>query len=167
MKNPIHQADRELAKWRNLKVELKAADLDDETLRDTLEGATNLHEALLAIDETIIEDEALAIGLKAQIEKLCARATRLANRIERKRTIIADSMIKAGIKQVKGANATISLSHRAPKMVVINEALVPEKWWKRQDPKLDKVEITRILNAGEKIPGVTLDNGAPQLTIRR
>ena len=42
-------------------------DLDEETLADTLEGMTTLHELLAGLIRSALTEEALAEGLKARI----------------------------------------------------------------------------------------------------
>jgi len=39
-------------------------DLDDETIRDTLEGITNLHEMIATVIRSALVDEALLAGLR-------------------------------------------------------------------------------------------------------
>jgi hypothetical protein len=43
-------------------------DTDDETIRDTLEGITNLHEMIAAVIRSALVDEALRAGLRFRLE---------------------------------------------------------------------------------------------------
>ena len=43
-------------------------DLDDETIRDTLEGITNLHEMIAAVIRSALVDEALHFGLRSRLD---------------------------------------------------------------------------------------------------
>ena len=56
----------ELPRYRLLKQRLVAEypDLDDETLADTLEGITDLHEMIAAVIRSALVDEALHAGLR-------------------------------------------------------------------------------------------------------
>ena len=46
------------------------------------------------------------------------------------------------------------------------EALIPAKFWKPQDPKLDRAAVAEALKAGETVPGASLSNGGLSLSIR-
>ena len=49
-------------------------DIDETTLADTLEGATNLHEAIGALVRSAIDDEDLVSALKVRLEAYKQRA---------------------------------------------------------------------------------------------
>jgi hypothetical protein len=48
-------------------------DLDDQTLNDTLDGATNFKEALSALIRSALDDECLAAALRDRISDMRAR----------------------------------------------------------------------------------------------
>jgi hypothetical protein len=58
--------------YRAVKERIRALDpkLDEETLADTVEGLTDVHEILAAIIRAALADEALASGLKGRIAVL-------------------------------------------------------------------------------------------------
>ena len=45
---------------------------DDETIRDTLEGITDLHEMIAAVIRSALVDEALQAGLRTRLEEMRA-----------------------------------------------------------------------------------------------
>ena len=49
-------------------------DLDDETIRDTLEGITNLNELISELIRSALVDEALQAGLRTRLEDMRGRA---------------------------------------------------------------------------------------------
>src|SRR6185295_2541413 len=57
-------------------------ELDDETLKDTLEGISYLPEAISAVIRSSLEDEAYILGLKGRLDDLQARLSRLRERTE-------------------------------------------------------------------------------------
>lgn len=166
---PVAFVSNEAAKYAKLKEQLQAADLDEQTLLDTLEGETNLAEALAEVAQSALEDEAMAEGLAGLIQSLQERKSRLAKAGESKRTLIIMAMERAGLSTVKQPNATLSVRATKPKVVVTDESLVPAAYFKPVDPQLDKVALKSALETmepGQSIPGAELSNGGVSLTIR-
>jgi len=58
---------------------------DDETLQDTLEGITVLHEMVAAVIRSALVDEALQAGLRTRLEEMRRRQERLEKRSAKKR----------------------------------------------------------------------------------
>lgn len=164
--NPGQAVLDELAKYQKLRSLLVAEETDTQAILDTLEGETNLHEALLEVAESALDDEALAEAIRLRIEALQARKSRVEVTAEHKRGLIIMAMERAGLKQVKGPAATLSVRPLPGKVVVKDEALVPAIYFKPQDPKLDKAALTEALRDGQKVDGCELSNGGVSLTIR-
>jgi len=53
-----------------------------------------------------------------------------------------------------------------PKTIIADEALIPARFWKPSDPKLDRAAVSAALKAGEIVPGATLGNGGFTLSVR-
>ena len=62
-------------------------DLDDETIRDTLEGITDLHEMIATVIRSALVDEALGSGLRARLDDMKERLSRLEVRASKKREL--------------------------------------------------------------------------------
>ncbi len=151
-----------------LRAELeKLDDMDERTLLDTLEGETNLQEAIQAIDEFVLDAEADVAGAVAVMERIASRKSRAERRIDRLRTVITQAMDIAGVKTIKTAGGTYTLRDTKPAPVIEDESLIPAAYFKTPDPKLDKTAINEAVKAGEEIPGVRLSNGGISLTLRR
>ena len=67
-------------------------ELDDETLRDTLEGLSDLPDILAVTIRSAMEDAAMAKGLKGLLDELKARLDRLEGRADKKRTLAQEAM---------------------------------------------------------------------------
>ena len=68
----------ELSKYRLVKEQLLGSFplIDEETLRDTLEGITDLHEMIAAVIRSALVDEALHSGLRSRLEDMRERLSR-------------------------------------------------------------------------------------------
>src|SRR3954447_7336378 len=76
-------------------------DLDEQTLSDTLEGATDFREALAALVRSALDDECLCAALKARLEDMKARLARLQARSISKRQVAAENMLAADIDRLQ------------------------------------------------------------------
>ena len=139
---------------------------DDETLADTLEGITDLHEMIAAIIRSALVDEALQAGLRTRIDEMRQRLTRLAERGLKKRQLALEAMNEAGLRKLEQPDFTASARLGAPPLVVNSERDVPESYWIPQPPKLDRQTLTSDLRRGDQVPGACLGNAAPILTVR-
>jgi hypothetical protein len=139
---------------------------EPQLILDTIEGETDLGEACAVVYEETLEDEILLAGLASKIEELQARKSRMERSIEQRRVIILMAMEKAQVGTLKTPLGTMSVRQIPPKAIVTDEALVPARFWKPSDPKLDKTALKEALDAKEAIPGATLSNGGIGLTVR-
>ena len=151
-----------------LRERLKAAEpeLDEQTLSDTIEGLTDLHEIVAAIVRSAIVDEALAEGLRGRVGEMQKRLERLEDRASKRRQIARDVMAETGLKSITAPDFTISLRLGAPGLVVIDEALIPQNYWVPRDPRLDRHALNTDLKRDIEIPGVALKNPEPILSVR-
>ncbi len=141
-------------------------DLDGQTLADTVEGLTNLHDIVAAIIRAAVTDEALGDGLRGRIADMQQRLTRFEDRAASWRRIARDVMIEADIKKVTAPDFTISIRAGTPSLVVIDEPSIPPKYWEPRDPRLNRQLLTADLKGGEAIMGASLSNPEPVLSVR-
>lgn len=163
----IRKASHELARYQELRNALSGEGLDTQTLLDTLEGETDLHECLLVIADSVQEDECMSEAVGLQIERLKERKARFDRSAETKRAIIEQAMDRAGLvgKSIKGPGATLTLRQTAGKPLIEEEIAIPAQYWKPQDPALDRKALAADLKAGIAIPGARLSNGGISLSI--
>jgi hypothetical protein len=143
---------------------------DAELVADTIEGETGLVEAIDAALAEIDECEILITGLKAKEETFAERRRREETKVERIKALIEQAMMTTEQMSLKLPGATLTLTQRAPGLIVSNEADIPTKFWIEQErpaPKLDRKALTAALRAKEAIPGAGLDNGSLSLSMRR
>lgn len=141
-------------------------DTDEDALRDTVEGLTNLTDVLTSILQSHLDDLALLAALRARILDMQERFARLEFRADKKRALVASVMQRADIKKLTEADFTASLRQVPPGVVVLDEGAIPERFWRPQPPKLDRKGVLAALNAGHAVPGATLGNGGTTIAVR-
>lgn len=142
------------------------ADIDEETLADTLEGLTDLHEVIAAVARSALVDEALVAGLKGHIQNLQDRLRRLTERAASRRRIARDAMLEVDVRKITAPDFTLSVRSGSPAIAVIDEAAIPNAYWKPRDPTLDRAGLLSDLKAGVPIAGAALSNPEPVLSVR-
>ena len=158
----------EISRYQLLKQRLldDYGDLDEETLADTLEGITDLHEMIAAVIRSALVDEALQSGLRRRLDEMRERLARLAERSSRKRQLALDAMSEVGLSKLVQPDFTASSRAGTPALVVIAEEAIPQIYWTPQSPKLDRQAVLRELKRGAEVPGAQLNNPKPVLTVR-
>jgi Siphovirus Gp157 len=141
-------------------------EVDDETIRDTLEGITDLHEMIAAIIRSALVDEALHAGLRFRIDDMKQRLSRLEVRAEKKRQLALEAMSEVGFTKLEQPDFTASTRAGSRALIVIAEDEIPNTYWVPQPPKLDRQTILGELKRGGEIPGAQLSNPQPVLMVR-
>lgn len=139
---------------------------DDELKADTIEGETNLHEALVAALHRVAEIEAHADGINAAIKRFKQRGDRLEAQAERIRAAIALALEMAELPKIELPTATIALRKTPPKVIITSEADIPSSFFKEPPPVIDKKAILDALKANVSVPGAELSNGGMSITVR-
>src|SRR5829696_2227713 len=95
----ISVTDAELNRFTELRRRLIEADpeIDERTLADTLEGATNLKEAIGGIIRSALNDESLAEALGVRLVQMRERLDRIETTADRKRQVALAAMEEADI----------------------------------------------------------------------
>ena len=158
----------ELLHYEYLREQLAAQypDADEETLLDTLEGITDLHEAISAVMRARLNDLTLASALKSRISNMQDRLSRIDIRAEAMKTAIVTVMDRAGIKKITDPEFTLSLRPVSPGLKLTNEALIPDEFWSPQPPRLNRRDLLITLKAGDVVSGAVLGNGGMTISVR-
>lgn len=141
-------------------------DIDEQTLADTVEGLTNLHEIVQAIIRSALAEEALAKGLKCRIADMQDRLNRFEDRASKRRQIAKDVMVDLGLKKLIAPDFTVSVREGTPSLMVIDEDAVPKTYWEPGEPRLRRQILTHHLKQGEEVAGATLSEPQPFLVVR-
>lgn len=138
-------------------------DDDERLLLDTLEGETDLFELSRRLLDGIERDEADVNALAEQIDARRARQARCKARVEARREAVGALMECAGVEKLTLPEATVSWRRAPPKLVVTDEAAVPDDLC----TFTRKPNMAAIKAAAEPVPGTSLDNGGVSITVRR
>ena len=141
-------------------------DLDDQTLNDTLEGATNFKEAIAALIRSALEDECLADALRDRMTDMRTRLSRHEARAASKRQVAVENMQVADIRKLTEPDFTASTRVGPPSVVIDNEHELPIDYLLPQPPKPDKRAILEALTRGAMVPGAALAQPKLSLSVR-
>lgn len=167
--------------------------LDPATLHDMVQGETSLLETIEKVVELIGQDEAFAAGIAKHISTLQARKSRLEKRVDTLRAMIFNAMDMLEDKRIDLPIATLVLKLTPAKVVVIDEAEIPARFFetpapvlvkkplgdelkarraafndlesKHSDGRIPKEAMDAFLAAFPPIPGAELDNGSATIQI--
>ena len=140
--------------------------IDEQTLADTVEGLTDVHEILAAILRGALTDEAMACGLKCRIIEMEDRLARLKDRASKRRQIAKDAMVELDLTKLTAPDFTASIRAGMPALVVLNEDAVPKIYWDPGEPRLRRQFLANDLKGGAEVAGATLSNPEPVLSVR-
>jgi hypothetical protein len=140
--------------------------IDDETLRDTLEGISDLPQAIEAVVRSSLEDASYVAALKLRLEDMQARLSRLKARYDKKRELVVWALSQSGIERLQAEDFTLTWRAGTPRLEVIDEARIPSQFFVPQPPKLDRSLLTTALKGGEMVNGALLVLGEPGITVR-
>ena len=168
----VRDVERELEAARVLREQIAdLADGDEEFVRDSLEGETDLDGLVRNLVASIGEDEALAEGLKGYQSALADRMRRLEGRADTKRALLLSALEIAGRPSIETDIGTVSLRPVPPKAIQTEPADIPAEFWAPQPPKVDSRALLAALKTaaaeGRSIPGATLSNGSQTISIRK
>lgn len=162
---------------RNLSLEVDAAKRlkeklvlaygeDAELLRDMIEGETSLHDAIgrAALELAAVEGE--KDGIEIAIAKLKERLTRHCTKAQGIRDAIQAAMETAELTSLKTPAATLSVRPSPPRVEITDASAIPAVFLKQPPPLPDKDAIKTTLKNGQAIPGCTLSNSPPALSVR-
>jgi hypothetical protein len=154
--------------YRSIRDHIRAQDpqIDEQTLADTVEGLTDVHEIVAAVIRSALADEAMATGLKCRISDMQDRLDRLQDRASKRRQIAKDVMVELDLKKLTAPDFTASIRPGLPALVVLNEDAVPKTYWEPGEPRLRRQVLAHDLKGGAEVAGAALSNPEPILSVR-
>lgn len=144
---------------------LRQGEDDPEMIRDMIEGETDLFQIRDWAIKKYLDEQAFAEAIKGRCEALSDRKKASEARAEKMRLILTDIMNVTGEKSYRGPEATVSVRASSPKLIVTDENLIPDEYWKLKK-EVSKTALNEASEKGIEIPGTAISNGGQTLTIR-
>ena len=158
----------ELSRFRELRHRLMEAGdtIDDAVVLDVLAGISDLHDAILNEVRSALEDEDVASMLRGRMDEMEARLRRIERRAEGMRELALNAMAEAGPERLEAPGRRIEVRRAPPTLVVSDETIIPEAYKVQQPAWLDYQSIRDALKAGVEVPGASLQDTEPYLSVR-
>lgn len=138
---------------------------DEQALADTLEGETQVIEAIAALIRAAEEDDATAEALGGMIEARKVRKERLVGRAEKRRAAAQSLMNMIELRKLTQPDFTASLRQTPWGVRIDYPEAVPDTLCRfTREP--NKSAIKTEYQAGRDVPGVTKTNGGETLSVR-
>ena len=123
-------------------------DLDEQTIKDTLESlGYELEEKADGYAKVIKELEGQIETLKAEIKRLSDRKKTVENNIGRMKKTLEEAMKVAGKPKFKTSLFSFNIQRNPARLVITGD--VPEEYLIPQDPKVDNAAIKKQLKEQE------------------
>ena len=133
---------------------LTSGEIDEQTFNDTLQ-AMGTEEKLESYCKVIRQLEADAEMLKAEKERIENKKKTVDNSIGRMKKAVIEFMKASGSTKSTAGTFTVALStSKATK--IVDESLIPKKYFIKQEPKIDKNAILEMLKSGATVKGCEL-----------
>ena len=163
-----YELDQHLRQHEYLRQQLaeKFPDADEETLRDTLEGMTDLTDMLAELIRSSLDDKAFVTALKQREDDMKERRERFETRAQKKRNLVWLTMERANLKKIEAPDLSVGLQKSKPSVRITDEGMIPNQFWIPQPHKLDRNKIAEALKTGADIAGVMFSNAPPTLSVR-
>lgn len=150
------------ASYRALAEQLADADLDAQTVADTIEASgitDDIATKLQGIEMVARSAEAHETAIDAEIKRLQALKKHRQAIAKGLRDYALLNMQNAGIQKITCPLFTVSLRNNPPGVEVYESGLIPAEWMRQPDtppPEPDKKRILAELQAGREVPGAKL-----------
>lgn len=139
---------------------------DDETWMLAIESETDLDAVLTKIVRKIEDTKALEVGTKDRLDELRARKDRFGRKVDSLRGLAFKMMEAAGVDAMVLPEATISIRKGLPHLVgEADAASLPDELCKISRD-VDRTKVKEAIKQGRDVPGFSLSNSSPSLTIR-
>ena len=145
--------------YRAVRDRIRAEDpqIDEQTLADTVEGLTDVHEILpLSSARRLLTKPWQPASSAAST--ICRDGSTGCRTVLRSRRIARDVIVELDIKKITAPDFTVSIRPGMPSLLVLDEAAVPSTYWQPSAPRLNRQGLLSELKEGADVEGVALSN---------
>lgn len=126
-------------------------DIDTQAITDTLEMiGGDIEYKADGYAKVIKELSANIDTLTAEISRLSARKSAIANKIDTMKSMLTYAMNSTGKTKFKTDLFSFNVQKNPPSLVVDDVEKIPQEYLIPQEPKVDKKAITALIKSGEK-----------------
>lgn len=147
------------AEYRALSDKLNDAELDQQTITDTLDGASgDLEEKIINTAKYYRNIEADAEKIEEAAKQMLARAKTLRNHSGHIKTYLQSNLERAGLQKVNSPWFVVSIAQNPEAVTVDDEEAIPRDYFKEVPVSfvLDKVLLKQAIKDGFTVPGAHL-----------
>jgi len=134
------------------------------------EGAEGLEDTLQSLDDAIEEKavgyakvmkniEGQVVAIKTEEKRLADKRRSLENNVKRLKESLQDAMLFNNKKSIKTDLFNFNIQKNPPSIRVIDEKMIPKRFYEKQEPKLNRRGLLDELKSDESIPGVEIHQG--------
>lgn len=151
-------------------VALSDMDLDEQTIKDTLEGLSgDLEKKATNVAFFVRNLESTGEQIKLAEKQMADRRKAIENRAERIREYLKTSMEFAGISEISCPHFKLAIRKNPPSVVIDAESQIPSDYMTQPvapPPAPDKKLIAQAIKDGFTVPGAHLDTSKTRLDIK-
>ena len=148
------------AEYLQAEEHLSALDLDEQTIKDTLEGLSGEIEIKSTNIAMFIRNlETTAQAIKEAEAEMSKRRKAIETRINSLESYTLENMVRTGITRIDCPYFRISIRDNPPSVDVFNENEIPQEFMRIPEPPPpvpDKKKIMEAIKSGVEVPGCVL-----------
>ena len=156
--------------YRQAAIALSDMDLDETTIKDTLEGLSgDLEKKATNVAFFVRNLEATADQIKLAEKQMADRRKAMETRAERIREYLKTNMEIAGISEISCPHFKLAIRKNPPSVVIDAESQIPADYFSQPEtppPQVDKKLIAKAIKDGFEVPGAHLDATKTRLEIK-
>lgn len=148
------------AQYRELAEKLADADLDAQTVADTIEASGLTDDIAVKaqnIEMVARSAEAHQEAIDAEIKRLTTLKKHRAKVAAGLRQYVLENMVACGIEKIECPLFTVKRRANPPSVEVFQSELVPLEYMRVPPPEVNKTAIAAALKAGHDVPGCKLN----------
>lgn len=145
--------------YRELLDLMQSAEVDEETIQDTIEATGLKDDFRNKIDGYlyVIDDlEASNDRIKNEEKRLAERRRMQEKNIRKMKDMLTDTMQLLDIQKERTDRYTVWVQNNPVKLNIEDEQFIPAEFYEEQKPKLNRKKLTDYLKEGHEIKGTEL-----------